>query len=90
MLVLGRYADVTAPALYGRDINLYWDLRYMPDVAAMIARAAPLWLIVGVAAAVAAVLALLYVAVSLGARPRRRLPAVRRAGARADRHGSAS
>ena len=25
MLVLGHYADVTAPALYGRDINLYWD-----------------------------------------------------------------
>ncbi len=61
VLVLGHYADVTTPALYGRDINLYWDVRYMPDVAAMIARAAPLWLIVGVVAAVAAVLALLYV-----------------------------
>src|ERR1700746_1786068 len=24
-LVLGRYADVTATALFGRDINLYWD-----------------------------------------------------------------
>jgi phosphoglycerol transferase MdoB-like AlkP superfamily enzyme len=60
VLVLGHYADVTTPALYGRDINLYWDVRYMPDVAAMIARAAPLWLIVGVVAAVAAVLALLY------------------------------
>jgi hypothetical protein len=44
-LVLGRYADVTAPALYGRDINLYWDIRYMPDVAAMITRVTPLWLI---------------------------------------------
>jgi hypothetical protein len=61
LLVLGHYADVTAPALYGRDINLYWDLRYMPDVAAMIARAAPLWLLVCAAAAVAAILALLYV-----------------------------
>ena len=29
-LVLGRYADVTARSLYGRDINLYWDLRLMP------------------------------------------------------------
>ena len=46
-LVLGHYADVTTPALYGRDINLYWDVRYMPDVAAMIARAAPWWLLVG-------------------------------------------
>ena len=61
VLVLGHYADVTAPALYGRDINVYWDLRFMPDVAAMIARAAPVWLIVCVTAAVAAVFVLLYV-----------------------------
>src|SRR3954447_20866405 len=27
VLVIGRYADVTATALFGRDINLYWDLR---------------------------------------------------------------
>ena len=72
LLVLGHYADVTTPALYGRDINLYWDVRYMPDVAAMIARAAPLWLIVCVAAAVVAVVALAVPAVPLGDRPRRR------------------
>ena len=60
LLALGHYADVTGPALYGRDINLYWDIRYMPDVAAMIAHAAPLWLIVGVAAVVGALVALLY------------------------------
>jgi hypothetical protein len=59
-LVIGHYADVTTPALYGRDINLYWDLRYMPDVARMAARAAPLWLIVAVVAAVALILVLLY------------------------------
>src|SRR5260221_2094902 len=45
-LVIGRYADVTAPALYGRDVNLYWDLRFIPDVVAMVARVAPSWLIV--------------------------------------------
>jgi hypothetical protein len=60
VLVAGHYADVTAPALYGRDINLYWDIRYMPDVAAMIAHAVPLWLILCVAAAAAAAVALLY------------------------------
>jgi phosphoglycerol transferase MdoB-like AlkP superfamily enzyme len=60
VLTIGHYADVTAPALYGRDINLYWDVRYMPDVAAMVARAAPLWLIVIVVSAVVATLALLY------------------------------
>jgi hypothetical protein len=63
LLVLGRYGDVTAQALYGRDINLYWDLRFMPDVASMLARAAPLWL-VGIACAGAIVLlTLLYLLV---------------------------
>jgi hypothetical protein len=63
LLVLGHYADVTAPALYGRDINLYWDVRYMPDVAAMIARAAPFWLIACLVLAAAGILALLYLLV---------------------------
>lgn len=36
LLAIGRYADVTAPALYGRDVNLYWDLRFIPDVVAMV------------------------------------------------------
>src|SRR4051794_8240332 len=43
LLAIGRYADVTAPALYGRDVNLYWDLRFIPDVVAMVTRVAPLW-----------------------------------------------
>jgi hypothetical protein len=60
-LVLGRYADVTAPALYGRDINLYWDLRFIPDVAAMVLPLTPVWLILGSVAAAVAVLVLLYV-----------------------------
>ena len=60
LLVLGHYADVTTPALYGRDINLYWDARYMPDVAAMIARAAPWWLLATAVAALAAALSALY------------------------------
>lgn len=46
VLVIGRYADVTARSLYGRDINLYWDLRHMPDVGAMLAFVAQPWLIV--------------------------------------------
>ena len=45
LLASSRYAEVTTPALYGRDVNLYWDLRYVPAVAAMLARAAPLWLL---------------------------------------------
>lgn len=60
LMVIGRYADVTAPALYGRDINLYWDLRFLPDVAAMVIRAAPTWLIVLAGAAAGLVLRLVF------------------------------
>jgi hypothetical protein len=35
VLVLGRYLDVTAPALMGRTINLYWDSQHLPNVLAM-------------------------------------------------------
>src|SRR5439155_12892122 len=61
LLVLGRYADVTAAALFGRDINLYWDLRFIPDVVSLLAKAAHVRLVLGAAAALAAVVALLYV-----------------------------
>jgi phosphatidylglycerophosphate synthase len=40
ILAIGRYIDVTAPALWGRPINFYWDLQFVPDVAAMLAGAA--------------------------------------------------
>lgn len=44
LVVLGRYADVTAPALFGRPINLYWDARHLPAVVAMTAEVArPAW-----------------------------------------------
>ena len=55
LLVIARYVEVTAPALYGRDINLYWDLRFIPDVAAMVTRVAPTWLIALATAVVVAV-----------------------------------
>src|SRR5688572_18423125 len=62
-LVFGRYADVTAPALYGREINMYWDAQYMPDVAAMITRVTPLWLIAATVTAMALVIWLAYRAI---------------------------
>jgi len=37
LLVAGRYIDVTTRSLYGREINLYWDIRNIPDVGAMLA-----------------------------------------------------
>jgi hypothetical protein len=60
VLVMGRYADVTAPALYGREVNLYWDLQHVSNVAAMLARAAPPWLVVAFVAAAAAVVGIVY------------------------------
>ncbi|MGD8324170.1 MAG: sulfatase-like hydrolase/transferase [Gammaproteobacteria bacterium] len=44
MLMLGRYMEVTAPALYGRGVNLYWDAQYLPAVAAMLAGAMPAYI----------------------------------------------
>ena len=60
LLAIGHYADVTTPALYGRDINLYWDIRYMPDVAAMITTTVPLWATSAAVVALAIVVAALY------------------------------
>ena len=51
VLVAGHYLDETAPGLYGREFNLYWDSQHLGNVFAMLARAAPLWLI-GLAGAV--------------------------------------
>ena len=45
LLTIGRYVQVTAPALYGRPINLYWDAQHLPHVAAMLAQASSAWLV---------------------------------------------
>jgi hypothetical protein len=50
VLVIGRYADVTSRSLYGRDINLYWDVRYMPDVGSMLAVVAEPWMVAAIVA----------------------------------------
>jgi Sulfatase len=42
-LIIGRYVDVTVRSLYGREVNLYWDLRFVPDVSAMFAFVAKRW-----------------------------------------------
>jgi hypothetical protein len=60
VLVVGRYVDVTAPALWGRDLNFYWDLRFLPDVFAMLAGAGRWWLGPLVAVTAAAFFVLLY------------------------------
>ena len=48
LLVVGRYVDVTAPALMGRALNLYWDSQHLPNVLAMFAaRLSPVQLFLG-------------------------------------------
>lgn len=58
--VLGRYVDVTVPALMGRSINLYWDSQHVPRVAAMFVDSVPGWqLALGVLALLALLAALI-------------------------------
>jgi hypothetical protein len=61
VLVAGHYLDVTAPGLYGREFNLYWDSQHLGNVMAMLARAAPMWLSVLTGIAFVAIAALIFV-----------------------------
>ena len=51
LFVVGRYFDTTAPALFGRDINLYWDGYQIPRVLWVSLKSYPLWVSVLVVAA---------------------------------------
>jgi hypothetical protein len=53
LFVIGRYADVTAPSLFGRDINLYWDGAQLPRFLWVTAQNLPLWQVLAIIAAVA-------------------------------------
>jgi hypothetical protein len=44
LFVTGRYFDTTAPALFGRDINLYWDGLQIPRVLWVTLKSYPLWI----------------------------------------------
>lgn len=56
VFTLARYAEVTAPALYGRGINLYWDARHVGGAVAMLVEVAPAWQLAAAASLVIAVL----------------------------------
>ena len=60
VLALGRYAAVTSTALFGRDINLYWDSRHFKAVGAMLARVASPLELAGVALAIIAIPVAIY------------------------------
>lgn len=46
-LVLVRYADLTAPAVMGRPVNLYWDGRHLGGVLEMLVDSLPAGLLLG-------------------------------------------
>ncbi len=56
LFALGRYAEVTAPALYGREINLCWDAQHVSALAGMLTAVAPVWAVAGGALALTAAL----------------------------------
>jgi hypothetical protein len=60
LLVLGRYLDVTAPSLFGREVNLYWDGAQIPRFLWVTAQDFPWWLSAGVLSGVLLLLWLLY------------------------------
>ena len=65
LLVIGRYADVTAPALFGRSINLYWDGRQIPRFLAVSAQGLASWQTLAILLAVALLLWAIYRVVRL-------------------------
>src|SRR5262245_52412841 len=62
VLVAGHYLDVTAPGLYGREFNLYWDSQHIGNVTAMLARAVPGWQIAAAALALVAIVMAMFIA----------------------------
>jgi len=60
LLVLGRYADVTVPALFGRPINAYWDLPQIPRFLWVSAQEWPWWLTTLVVLGAAGLVVFLY------------------------------
>ena len=52
LLVLGRYADVTVPSLFGRPINLYWDGANIPRFLWVAAQEKAWWQSAGIVALV--------------------------------------
>lgn len=59
-LVLGRYADVTVPSLFGRPINAYWDIPQIPRFLWVSAQERPLWQVAAGLVAVGLFLGALY------------------------------
>jgi hypothetical protein len=72
LLVTGRYFDTTAPALFGRDINLYWDAMQIPRVLWVSLKSYPAWvsllILVGMVVFIWLVFRILHTCISVAAR----------------------
>jgi hypothetical protein len=55
LLFVGRYVDVTVPALFGRELNLYWDGPQLPRFLEVASRRLAWWQLAGIGAIVASV-----------------------------------
>ena len=62
--IVFRFLDITAPAMFGRRIDLYWDLPHVPNLIGMLVQVAPPWQVAAIGVGVPAVLALLALLVS--------------------------
>jgi len=51
LMVIGRYAEVTVPAWFGRKVNLYWDAQHLPKFLDVASQDLAWWQIVGIVAA---------------------------------------
>jgi len=60
LLVLGRYLDVTAPSLFGREVNLYWDGAHIPRFLWVTAQDLSWWISTGAVVGVLLFLWVLY------------------------------
>ncbi|MCU0896973.1 MAG: hypothetical protein MUC55_05680 [Burkholderiales bacterium] len=60
VLAIGRYGDVTIPGLFGREINLYWDVPQIPRFLWVSGRELPWWMSAGIVVALVALLVVLY------------------------------
>jgi hypothetical protein len=61
LLVAGRYLDVTVPSMFGRGINLFWDIPQIPRPLWVWAQSAPVWLVAAAIGGAVALVALLWV-----------------------------
>ena len=62
-LVVARYADVTAPAVLGRPVNVYWDGRHAGELLQLAVQTLPPWQLAGAAVALLLGTVLLFVLV---------------------------